>query len=121
MSTHALLPPYTLAEIVDRFGTRPVSGGRDYLRFPLRHCNATARRERDGSRSEPFEIEIVDLGTRGIGFETQTPITEGMVLNVELRIPGMLPQAWRCNVVGVHAFDGRVYRAGARFQSIANA
>ena len=120
MSEAIYLPPHILAEIIDRFGARAESSTEEYLRFPLRHCNATARSECDGGSSGAFDIEIVDLSIRGIGFQTSSPVTSGAVFTVELDVPGMPPQAWRCRVVNVHAFDGENYRVGAQFQAVAN-
>lgn len=121
MDNAAFLPPEVIAGMIDHFGARADDTGAGYLRFPLRHCHATARHEHEADKSKAFEIEIVDLAARGIGFETSTPVTNGTAFTVELEVPGVRRQTWHCRVVNVHTFDGTLFRAGARFQAIANA
>jgi hypothetical protein len=114
---HQLLP-HVLAEIVERFGDRPDSTPGVRARFPLRHCVAVARVQREHGVPEPVAIEVVDLSVGGLGFKAPVLLPAGSLLTVELRVPGVLPQAWRCRVTSIHAFDGTYYHAGARFEAV---
>jgi hypothetical protein len=109
------LSPNTLAQIVDRFGARPEGRSDGSWRFPLLHCRATARPGQDHDGKEDMSIEIVDLSLRGFGFKTNACVAPDMPLTVELQIPGLPKQIWRCRVVNVQSYDGKEYRAGACF------
>ncbi len=117
MASTASLSPYTLAEIVDRFGARPDPGRELSCRFPLRECSGTAQIEGSGPLG-PFEIEIIDLSLGGIGFRTAAPVFPGTVLSVALSVPGIPPQTWRCRVTALHAHEGDKRRGGARFEAL---
>ena len=118
MSETSRLRPETVAEIYGRYGARGQWKTRGSLRFPLRCCNAIARRDLPAAQSNPFEIEIADVAVGGIGFCTRTPISDGTLLTVQLEVPGMQPQTWRCRVVNVRGFDGEHYRVGPQFYTI---
>lgn len=110
------LSPNILAEIVGRHGARPDGGAGGRLRFPLRDCNAHACHEPPEGEVTPFEIRIVDLALRGLGFQTRTPLKAGDCLTVALKIPGIPTQNWHCRVVGVHRLEGEVYCVGAAIE-----
>lgn len=121
MSETNRLRPETVAEIYGRYGARGQWKTRGSLRFPLRCCNAVARRDLPAAQSNPFEIEIADVAVGGIGFRTRTPISDGTLLTVELEPPGMRPQTWRCRVVNTHSSDGEYYCVGAEFLAVLSA
>jgi hypothetical protein len=120
MDRSARLCPNILAQIIDRFGARvearPETDSAEGWRFPLQRCKAVAQTQFGGSGKEYVSIDIVDLGMRGLGFRTDSPVTKGARFTVILRIPGMPLQTWNCRVVDVHSFDGKEYRAGATFE-----
>ena len=112
-----LLSPHTLAEIVGRFGARPDPRREDTARFPLCRCSAAAQAE-GSDQAGAFEIEILDLSLRGLGFRTTAPVAPGTVLSVLLKIPGLPVQTWRCRVTAIHGHQGQHCHGGAQFEAI---
>ena len=117
MHSGCTLSPEIISVIIDRFSPRPeLLTGRP-VRFPLRHCRAVARIDSERRPTRVVDIELVDLGFSGVGFEAREPIPRDTVLTIELQVPGLPTQIWICRVVSVHSFDGASHRMGARIEA----
>lgn len=117
MQPSCTLSPEIISLIIDRFSPRPeLLAGRP-VRFPLRHCRAVARIDAERRAARLLDIELVDVGFSGVGFEAHELVPKGTLLTIELQVPGLATQVWICRIVNVHCYDGAVYRMGARIEA----
>jgi hypothetical protein len=117
MQSSCTLSPEIISQIIDRYSPRPeLLAGRP-VRFPLRHCRAVARIDAERRAPRLLDIELVDVGFSGVGFEAHELIPRDTALTIELQVPGLPTQVWICRVVSVHSFDGASYRMGAKIEA----
>lgn len=108
-----VVSPSVLSEIIDRYATRPDPMAQRAVRFPLHGCSAVVRDADSGE--ELANIDIVDLGFKGIGFITPKPIAVGTFITIELTNPDVPAQAWPCEVVRLDTLEDGTLRIGALF------
>jgi hypothetical protein len=92
-------------------------------RLSHRHCIRTALRVRVWNSAQPeHRAESVNVSLRGIYFNTKTPLSEGEIVEVLLKMPeevsGEKTTEWRCtgHVVRVEPLDSTKDKLGVGVQ-----
>ncbi len=111
------MSPEVMATLVERYGVSADLLPGQTARFLLRQCQATAQFFVEPGKRGEFPVELTEVDIFGIGIQADRTLPEGARLAVELQIPGLARQIWRCRVVGAAQVDGGVYNMRAIFDA----
>ena len=102
-----------LKQLVLLFGDRP-DPMHPRVRFPMRGCEATARRTSGDPGS--FRIQVVDLAFGGIGFLTDSNLAIGTDLVIEFDAPHVSSRVWPCRVTRADRRRNGQFLVGGEFE-----
>ena len=115
-SLTGVVTPYFVAEVVNRFGSRP-DPGRERARFPLQDCQAHAFRAAEPDTAVP--IQVLDLGFAGLGFTSRNSFMVEELIQVAFPAPGIADQRLACRILHSHPLEGGIHHVGAVFETLA--